>query len=84
MKKSTLNKKQNLETIDRKGLMKTAQKASLKAKRISVALDLPVNVISGGFLTQQLPNGQVFEIKKVEKVKTTKTGLKKGSVLCLK
>ena len=69
--------------IERDVLIKSARTASTRAKRISVALGLPVKVISKGVLVEELPNGQVKEIRKIEKVKS-KIALKKGAILCLK
>lgn len=71
-------------TSERSTLVKSAKTATSRALRVSTAMDLPIKIISKGVLVEQLPNGEVKEIRQIVKVKANKTGLKKGSTLCLK
>ena len=68
---------------ERIAVRKAAKKASLRAGRISKALDLPVQVIIKGNLIEKASDGSVRTIKKIEKL-PSKVKLKKGSKLWLK
>jgi hypothetical protein len=76
--------KKNKFSDERELLIRSAQTATVRATRISNALGLPIKVISGGELIERLPNGTIKKLRKISKVPSKKSGLKKGSVLCLK
>lgn len=78
------NKKSGGDAEERKKLIKSAKAATVIAKRISVALDLPIRTISKGALIEKNPNGEIVTIKVIKKAKSNKSGIKKGTVLCLK
>lgn len=78
------NKVNTKETQDRALLVKSANTATRRAKKISVALDLSIKIISKGELIEQLPNGEQRVIRKIKRAKSNKKGLVKGSTLCLK
>ncbi len=80
--KHTHHKKGNREELRK--LIKVAGIAALRAKRLSTALDIPISVIEKGILKEKLPNGEVREIKSIERVKPNHAGIKKGVTICLR
>lgn len=60
-----------------------AKKASSRAVRISKALQISVQYIVGDKLIEKSANGEIKELKKIERVKSN-LNLKKGVKLCLK
>jgi len=68
---------------ERFAMRKAAKTASLRAGRISKALDLPIQVIIKGNLVEKTPDGSIKTIKKIERLPSD-IELKKGSKLWLK
>ncbi|MCD7899403.1 MAG: hypothetical protein LUH22_05885 [Bacteroides sp.] len=77
-------RRKNKSAEERKLLLKSARTATARARKESIALNLPVQVISNGKLIERLPNGEIRVIKKIEKIKSNIPDLKKGMTICLK
>jgi hypothetical protein len=70
-----------LEEVD--ALNRIAKSASKAALRVSQALDLSVQYVQGNRILERDADGNIKEIKVLQKVKVP-TELKKGTKLCLK
>ena len=77
------NKTLSIQEKERVVVRKAAKIASLRAGRISKALDLPVQVIIKGDLIEKIPDGSIKTIKKIERLPIN-VKLKRGSKLWLK
>jgi len=78
------SKKQKTDSDERNSLLKSAANASQNAQRVSQALGLSIQIISENRLLEKHPDGSIKEIKKISKIPSLKSGLKKGSKICLK
>ncbi len=68
---------------DRRIVVKSAEDASRNAKRSSIALDLEYKIIKDGEL-YKVTADKMVKIASVPKIKVGKSGLTKGSKICLK
>ena len=68
---------------DRLELVRFAKAASHNAKRSSIALDIPFEIIKDGGIYRVF-EGKMVRTSSVEKVEFAKSGLTKGSKICLK
>lgn len=68
---------------DRKTLLKYAKTASINAKRSSIALNIPFEIIKDGNL-YQVYDGSMIKTATIRKIESKKNGFTKGSKICLK
>lgn len=67
----------------RRVLIKFAKAASQNAKRTSVALEIPYDIIKDGSIYKVF-EGNMIKTASIRKTNIDKTGLTKGSIICLK
>lgn len=75
-------RKRLISASGHRSLRRTARRASLNAQRASRVLDIPYDVIKDGVIYTVVKNKWV-EAGKVDKVASEKSGLRKGTKLCL-
>lgn len=87
MSKSRSNLRRSMriarKTSVRNQLAYFARTASHNAKRSSIALDIPFEIIKDGNI-YRFKNGEMVKLDTFQKIKADKVGLSKGSKICLK
>ncbi|WP_080780204.1 hypothetical protein [Chryseobacterium phocaeense] len=87
MSKSRSNLRSRIRTARRNNarreLASFALTASRNAKRSSIALDIPFEIIKDGAV-YQFQKGKMIKTATLKKIISDKTGLTKGSKICLK
>ncbi|WP_295201953.1 hypothetical protein [uncultured Chryseobacterium sp.] len=68
---------------DRRELARFAKAASQNAKRSSIALNIPFEIIKDGGIYKFI-DGKMVKISSIRKVESVNSGLTKGSKICLK
>lgn len=75
-------RKRVISASGHRSLRRSARRASLNAQRASRVLDIPYSVLKSGVI-YTVHKDKWVEAGKVDKITSEKTGLRKGSKLCL-
>ncbi len=75
-------RKRIISASGHRSLRRTARRASYNAQRASRVLDIPYDVIKDGVIYTVLKD-KWLEAGKIDKITSEKSGLRKGSKLCL-
>lgn len=83
-KRNIRSKREIIErTSERRIVVRHAKNASSDAKRASKAMDIPYDIIKDGAIYKVYKNSMI-KTAEIKKIKSYKSNLMKGSVICLK